>query len=574
LRRAVELGVDFIDTADSYGPYISEELIAEALYPYPRGLVVATKAGLTRTGPNQWIPVGRPEYLRQECEMSGVGGSAIAPPGRPFSRRAKPHVMLRRMDSAQPSDASALTQVPPGTPVVVGARVVPMPALHPGDRVLAVARMETLVVVSAEAQAAAVDAVTEAEAAVAALGTCSPAQVSAFFLGFAQRLGDGQVWEAIGAANQADVRSAESRRRSTTRLRVSPGMRSAMIDGLRGWASAPSRVGEVIERRRGEGFVIERRAAPLGVVAFVFEGRPNVFADGAGVVRNGNCAVMRIGGDALDTALAIEEHALRPALRAAGLPLGAVRLLRSREHAAGQALFTLPAVRLAVARGSGATVALLGSIAEQHGIPASLHGTGGAWIYVEPSASPSSVENVLRNSLDRKVCNTLNVLVLDRDARDTLGPVCERVLRSLGARVHVASGGGGDGVVTGEAMPLEELAREWEWETTPELAFVTANGIGGAAALINRYSPHFVASIVSGRAGAFEEFYAAVDAPYIGNAFTRWVDGQWAWGRPELGLTNWERGRLLGRSGFLSGDDIVTVRDVFIDETGEAPQRR
>ncbi len=70
LRRAVELGVDFIDTADSYGPYVSEELIAEALHPYPEGLVIATKAGLTRTGPDVWPPVGRPEYLRQECEMS------------------------------------------------------------------------------------------------------------------------------------------------------------------------------------------------------------------------------------------------------------------------------------------------------------------------------------------------------------------------------------------------------------------------------------------------------------------------------------------------------------------------
>ena len=70
LRRAVALGVDFIDTADSYGPYVSEELIAEALHPYPASLVIATKAGLTRTGPNQWIPLGRPEYLRQECEMS------------------------------------------------------------------------------------------------------------------------------------------------------------------------------------------------------------------------------------------------------------------------------------------------------------------------------------------------------------------------------------------------------------------------------------------------------------------------------------------------------------------------
>jgi aryl-alcohol dehydrogenase-like predicted oxidoreductase len=74
LRRAVDLGVDLIDTADSYGPYVSEELICEALHPYPRGLVIATKAGLVRTGPGmgpeQWIPVGRPEYLRQECEMS------------------------------------------------------------------------------------------------------------------------------------------------------------------------------------------------------------------------------------------------------------------------------------------------------------------------------------------------------------------------------------------------------------------------------------------------------------------------------------------------------------------------
>lgn len=70
LVRAVELGVDFIDTADSYGPYVSEELIAEALHPYPAGLVIATKAGLVRTGPGEWHPLGRPEYLRQECEMS------------------------------------------------------------------------------------------------------------------------------------------------------------------------------------------------------------------------------------------------------------------------------------------------------------------------------------------------------------------------------------------------------------------------------------------------------------------------------------------------------------------------
>jgi pyridoxine 4-dehydrogenase len=70
LRKAVELGVNLIDTADSYGPEVSERLIAEALHPYPRGLVIATKGGLTRSGPEKWAPVGRPEYLRQCVEMS------------------------------------------------------------------------------------------------------------------------------------------------------------------------------------------------------------------------------------------------------------------------------------------------------------------------------------------------------------------------------------------------------------------------------------------------------------------------------------------------------------------------
>jgi pyridoxine 4-dehydrogenase len=70
LRRAVELDVNLIDTADAYGPEVSERLIAEALYPYPDELVIATKGGLTRSGPNQWHPDGRPEHLREACEGS------------------------------------------------------------------------------------------------------------------------------------------------------------------------------------------------------------------------------------------------------------------------------------------------------------------------------------------------------------------------------------------------------------------------------------------------------------------------------------------------------------------------
>ena len=70
VRRAVELGVDFIDTADSYGPFWSEQLLKKALHPYPDNLVIATKAGHTRPGPTDWVPVGRREYIRQQCHLS------------------------------------------------------------------------------------------------------------------------------------------------------------------------------------------------------------------------------------------------------------------------------------------------------------------------------------------------------------------------------------------------------------------------------------------------------------------------------------------------------------------------
>jgi glutamate-5-semialdehyde dehydrogenase len=457
--------------------------------------------------------------------------------------------------------------------VLVGDRLLDPPALAPGDRMIVVSELGELLVISRAADELVTEAVVRAEAAAKALERASDEAIGRFFQNFAERLDDAALFAELARANAEDVASAEARGRATGRLRLTEPMRRAMIDGLRVWARLPSRIGEVIERRQGEGFVIERRRAPLGVIGFVFEGRPNVFADAAGVVRNRNAAVFRIGGDALATAIAIEELALRPALADAGLPTGALTLLRSKEHSAAHALFTQRRLRLAVARGSGRTVALLGAIARQHGIPASLHGTGGAWMYVEPSATEELVHNAIVNSVDRKVCNTLNVLVLDRAAAPSLGPVIERALRSRNCRVAVCRGS--EGVVSAaETVEESALGHEWEWDGTPELSFVLADDLPHAVTLINKYSPKFVAAILSRRAGAFEEFYAAVEAPYVSNAFTRWVDGQWAWLRPELGLSNWETGRLLGRSGFLSGDDMTSVRDVFLDQTGRAEHHR
>jgi glutamate-5-semialdehyde dehydrogenase len=304
---------------------------------------------------------------------------------------------------------------------------------------------------------------------------------------------------------------------------------------------------------------------------------------------------MRIGSDALRTATSIEANAVAPAISASGLPDGAVTLVRSASHAAAHALFTMPDVRLAVARGSGATTRLLGSIATQHGIGVSLHGTGGAWLYLADDAPPDAARNAILASLDRKVCNTLNTVVVARRQTHALIPLVIEALaeRDPSFRLHVALGSESDvpkelidkrvsvSRAEGESVepqvdviPGAELSREWEWEATPEVSLVCARDDDEAIELINTHSPRFVASIITADAERFERFYERVDAPYVGDGFTRWVDGQWAWDRPELGLSNWERGRIIGRSGILQGDDVYTIRDVFRDGTGRATQGR
>jgi pyridoxine 4-dehydrogenase len=137
LRRAVELGVDFIDTADSYGPYVSEDLIREALHPYPQGLVIATKAGLTRSGPNQWQPVGRPEYLRQQVEMSM----------RRLATERLDLFQLHRIDSKVPADEQfglLADLVQEGKVGAVGLSQVSVGDIEAAGRLVAVSTVQNL----------------------------------------------------------------------------------------------------------------------------------------------------------------------------------------------------------------------------------------------------------------------------------------------------------------------------------------------------------------------------------------------------------------------------------------------
>jgi glutamate-5-semialdehyde dehydrogenase len=113
-----------------------------------------------------------------------------------------------------------------------------------------------------------------------------------------------------------------------------------------------------------------------------------------------------------------------------------------------------------------------------------------------------------------------------------------------------------------DALPLslDALGVEWEWEEAPELSIVVVDSVDHAVELFNTHSPHFAASLVSADDAAHQHFYDTVDAPFVGNGFTRWVDGQFAFDQPELGLSNWQAGRLFARGGVLSGDSVFTVR--------------
>jgi glutamate-5-semialdehyde dehydrogenase len=264
-------------------------------------------------------------------------------------------------------------------------------------------------------------------------------------------------------------------------------------------------------------------------------------------------------------------------------------------------MFSDRRLALAVARGSGPAVAQLGAIARQAGTPVSLHGTGGAWMVADATADAARFEAAVYHSLDRKVCNTLNVCCVVAGRAGDLVPAFLRALKAAGerrkgcklhvldmalvpddwrsARVSVTRPEGVREEPLVERLAEAELGREWEWEETPEVTLVVVDSVEAAVALFNRYSPRFAASLISEDAAAHDRFFAAIDAPFAGDGFTRWVDGQYALNRPELGLSNWEHGRLFARGGVLAGDGVFTIRarvrqtDPHLDRNPETAKR-
>jgi glutamate-5-semialdehyde dehydrogenase len=203
----------------------------------------------------------------------------------------------------------------------------------------------------------------------------------------------------------------------------------------------------------------------------------------------------------------------------------------------------------------------------------------------DEAADAGRFGEVVFHSLDRKVCNTLNVCVILKSRAAELVPVFLQALeaagrRRRGCRLHVLEGARAflpasgwldamaevvraEGVVVeprADLIPEADLALEWEWEETPEVSLAVVEDLASAIALFNRHAPRLVATLISQDPAALARFESGVEAPFTGDGFTRWVDGQYALNRPELGLSNWEGGRLFARGGVLAGDGVFTVR--------------
>ncbi|RAP26921.1 glutamate-5-semialdehyde dehydrogenase [Candidatus Marinamargulisbacteria bacterium SCGC AG-333-B06] len=417
------------------------------------------------------------------------------------------------------------------------------------------------------------------------LAAASDEQLNTFFETFSKNLANNSIWENIQSINNIDVEKAKQNKKSTTRLEANDKCRNAMIEGLQQFQNQPIKRLSTLKNISHETWTVELVKNPLGIIGFVFEGRPNVIADATGVLKSGNTVVFRVGQDALKTAKAIMDLALYPALDQANISRNCIRLLDHPARATAWALFANKTLNLAVARGSGHATRILGNIAHQHGVPVSLHGTGGAWMMTTESTNPHRLHDAIIGSLDRKVCNTLNTICILKSQYKTLLPITLTALEKAGKhlnesyKVHIESesipylpntklthlipvsrANGIQHENQFEPINKTELGIEWEWEKTPEITLIIVESLEEAITLYNTYSPQFVASLITENPIELTHFFNAINAPFVGNGMTRWVDGQYALLAPELGLSNWENGRLLARSAILSGDSIYTTR--------------
>jgi len=337
--------------------------------------------------------------------------------------------------------------------------------------------------------------------------------------------------EEILAANRADVAAARGRLPAATidRLVLGPERLEEIAREIATLAAAPDAETVVGERTLADGTRVEERRRPVGVIGANYEARPNVTVDVASqLVKSRNAGVLRTGAAALQSSSALVDHAIAPALTAAGIDAGAIQLLRTPDHAAAHELVSQPGlIPLVILRGSGETTASLAARAAAHGVRTLAHAEGGGVLYVDEAADAGDALAMIEASLDRLgVCNRLNLLLINRARYDELLPVLQDLLGRLGIEA---------------SLPPHDHPRGHEWAldagNEAHVTVDTADDPVAAATIANRETSGLAAGIVTADRDAAEAFlsaYAGTGAFW--NATTRLLDGFKLLAAPETGI--------------------------------------
>jgi glutamate-5-semialdehyde dehydrogenase len=344
------------------------------------------------------------------------------------------------------------------------------------------------------------------------------------------------------AANAVDVEQGTGRLDEGTldRLRLDDGRVEGLARQLEAMAEVEPLAREVDAWTLPNGLRVSERRIPIGTVGANFEARPNVALDVAGqLLKSLNTAVLRTGGAALGTVTTLVDDVLRPALEGAGLPPGAVGLVRTPDHEGARILVSMPKlVPLVILRGSGETTAALARLAAESGVRTLAHAEGGGVLYVHGSASREKALALAEASLDRLgVCNRLNLALVDRAAEDVV-PALLALFAGKGLEVRGAIDG---------AQPLDQpLGHEWASDpgrvSTVTIALV--DGLDEAVRIANEQTSGLAAGVVAEDEDAARRFLDGYRGTAVfWHATTRFTDGFELTGAPETGINvDWAPG--------------------------------
>jgi len=376
----------------------------------------------------------------------------------------------------------------------------------------------------------------DAREASRVLASASTRTKDAWLLRAAERLEAAR--ERILEANRADIRDAEARGIAAPlvrRLELGGDKWQAMVDGLRQVATLPDPVGTISEVRvRPSGIRVGRMRIPLGVIAMIYESRPNVTVDAAALcVKAGNAVILRGGSEALRANLALAAE-LRAAAEETGIPQAAIAIVPVSDRAAVDHLLTLDRyVDLLIPRGGRA---LIRKCVEESTIPVLKHDAGVCHVFLDASADPEMARAIVRDSKIRQmaVCNALETLLCHEAALHSVLPGVLKALHEEGVEIR---GCPRTCEVFGEAVPATEA--DWAEEYLDKiLAVRVVADLDEAIAHVQRFGTEHTDVIVSNDLANVESWVRRVNSSCVGvNCSTAFADGQRLGLGAEIGIS-------------------------------------